>query len=308
MSLDGRLVVSARDFARTAVTDFMAKDSDRYHLHAGTAIEHLCKAVLARKNRALLADPRHQASMLRLAGVATDLTGPLKTIGAQEAIERSVAIVVDMKPLKETLVLLAGVRNGVVHFADSQDVISQHHTVFLRACGFMLDHLEEDDEAFWGEHYDVVVLRMDESAREDEKVFEELLAAARQRYQSRYSEIGETAKNAAIAAIEASYPGDSDDNPHKECPACGHTGILSGEVVVDWSPVEHDSGPPIAYFDPWEFECTVCGLQVPGDLLHVSAFGEQVEIHDYDIGGHYEDAAAQWAEMAEDARHDDFDL
>jgi hypothetical protein len=105
---------SAQDFALSALEAHHAGNHRRVPLDAGTALEHLAKACLARRSPALLADLKGGSpigsliGLLRIDGAATP--AKIRTVGMPEALDQA-ARFVRSKAAKDDLQILTNMRN-----------------------------------------------------------------------------------------------------------------------------------------------------------------------------------------------------
>lgn len=83
---------SAREFALSALDAHHAGNHRRVPLDAGTALEHLAKACLARRSPALLAEIKRDSSINSLIGLlgleSTNVPVKIRTVGLSEALHR----------------------------------------------------------------------------------------------------------------------------------------------------------------------------------------------------------------------------
>jgi hypothetical protein len=127
--------VSAREFALSALEAHHAGNHRRVPLDAGTALEHLAKACLARRSPALLAELKGDSSVSSLIGLlrieGTGVPAKIRTIGLSEALRR-IERFVRSKAVKDDLLTLVDMRNGIVHAAAAAEVEEVILTAFVQ--------------------------------------------------------------------------------------------------------------------------------------------------------------------------------
>ncbi len=174
---------SGRAFALSALEAHHAGNRRRVPLHAGTALEHLAKACLARRSLALLAELKNNSGsiksligLLRIEGAG----GPasIRTVGLSEALARA-GLFVRPKAAGDDLRLLIEMRNGIVHAADDADVEERVLAAFAQQADALLADLGTDRKDFWDGQLAVVnALLTDASDKLMHRVEVRLAAAA----------------------------------------------------------------------------------------------------------------------------------
>jgi hypothetical protein len=145
------LLTGARKFSALAMTACAGEDHELFALHAGVAVEHLAKAVLANKNPALLLDlrgGRRSTDMLyHLTGVKSVSAEKEWTIGAAEAISR----LRDLEVLSGDRMLdrLVELRNGTAH-SGGKGAAEDLLPVFARTVDVLLCDAGIAHDEFWG--------------------------------------------------------------------------------------------------------------------------------------------------------------
>lgn len=262
---------SARDFALSALEAHHAGKNRRVPLDAGTALEHLAKACLARRSPALLAELKGDSginsvmALLRIEGVA----GPaakIRTVGLTEALARARRFV-RSKADKADLDLLVDMRNGVVHAAEDTEVEERMLAAFTQQADALLDELNRDRADFWGGQLPVVdELLKDASDKVTHRV-DVRLAGAAAMLRSRYATEGE-AVILALQSLSKLAPL-ADNQRHHNCPVCNSFGAATGTHDVNWEVGDWDkeTGEPTnvdasVWFIADSFHCPVCGLRL----------------------------------------------
>ncbi len=248
----------------------------RHHLvalYAGTALEHLAKACLARRSPVLLAEFKNEDSSFRSVLLLLEIrtkagqhatSAPsalhLRTVSLRGAFERMRSFVTSAAGW-EDLMSLAGMRDGTVHAAADAEVATRIVVAFVKHVDALVADLRRDRGRFWGTRRPVADAL---SARARDTVTHAVqvkLASARANFQ-RYRE---PLVVQALQQAAASQPV-GQDQAHAECPACGSVGTVTGFHSADsaWS-----DGPGgaremglDAEFTAESFACPICGLRL----------------------------------------------
>ena len=143
---------SAREFAETALAAHHARKYRRVAIDAGTALEHLAKACLAKRSPGLLAEMKDEASyhsLSRLLGITGGKTSPrpLRTVGLWNALKRARTFVTS-KVAEQDLRTLADMRDGTVHAAENAEV-EQLSPIDQGVLGVRIAGLVVHDGADW---------------------------------------------------------------------------------------------------------------------------------------------------------------
>jgi len=294
--LSARLARSSGEFARSALGAMAEGRHSVFLLHAATALEHLAKAVLAARHPSLIAtaSSNNFESLLHLVGEGQHAKpkSRIRTIGAQEAIERAARFAPECIALLEDLRLLIWVRDGVVHLADASAATVEEVLVpYLRASEELRDALGLDRSAYWGDFIDVVDSALREHVKEARLRVESALAVARAEFARRYGDLDEKTKAAMVAAIEASYfPLDKYEEQLLDCPACGTPALVSGILDLDYDEDwDHREGILVGVhlagvtFIPRRLGCRACGLELDGrEELEATGIEQPWELKDVD--------------------------
>src|SRR5260221_988091 len=152
--------ISAREFAQTALDVHHAERHRLVALHAGTALEHLAKACLARRSPALLTDLKGEASfpsLLRLLEfTSSKAPRQLRTVSLRDALTRVKLLPVPSNASEDDLRTLVDVRDGTVHAAQEDELEERLLVAFVQHADALLMDLERDRAGFWGPQLSVV--------------------------------------------------------------------------------------------------------------------------------------------------------
>ncbi len=270
-------MTSAQTFGRSGLRALAAGDAAVFMLHAGTALEHLSKSLLASLHGSLIASLKDFDSLLHLSGLSKHAgTKPseMRTITLLEALERAGQIVPELGNLKTSLRPLVDGRNGVAHAALVDPDAAEHVAApFLRACDLLLAAMERERAEFWGDLLEVVDAREAASAEAAKIRALERLAAARAAFEVRYGSLSASGRDALLLAIAGSYAPEKYEQTLLDCPACATRALVEGTINVDWEPDwDHADGesyivgayPEVTIF-PQRLECRACGLRLEGE-------------------------------------------
>jgi hypothetical protein len=276
-----------------------------YMLHAATALELLAKAYLASLSGSLIAAPKHLDSLLHCSGLSGRARTPpwrVRTITMTEALDRVGYVEPTFDGHRPALQLLADVRNGVAHAGLVEPGAEEAVLApFLRACDFLIENVPNADRAtFWGDFLGPVDARLSESAKETEVIVADAIAAARSSFERQYGPMANSARVAALAAVENSYDVTKYEQSLTDCPACGRQALTSGNYDVDWEADWDQEGsrgepfivgayPVVSYF-PGYLHCRVCDLELDGEeQLEAAGIERLWKIEDADPTDFYEE-------------------
>lgn len=277
------LLSAAAKFAQSGLRARLEDDEMVFLLHASTSLELLAKAFLASMHASLIAANDFD-SLLHGVGEPKYARIPrerMRTITIGEALKRVGQILPELENLRESLQVLAAVRNGVVHAgqlsASTDDALL---VPFLRASDIVLAATEGGDrDQLWGELLEVVDTHLSDFAAAAERIATEAVVAARFVFEQRYGTMDEQARKAAFSAIENSYDLTKYEEDVTECPACSRMALTSGSYRVEWEPdFDYADGEsyvagvyPIVTFTPGYLNCRICGLELDGDEQLIAA-------------------------------------
>jgi hypothetical protein len=292
--LGERLARSSGDFARSALGAMSDAKHPTFLLHAATALEHLAKAVLAKRHPSLIAvaSKDNFDSLLRLIGEVQHAKpgSKLRTIGAREALDRASRFAPECVSLMPDLQLLIWVRDGVAHLADASDATVEEVLVpYLKASEELRGVLSIERTDYWGPFIDVVDSALREHVEQARLRVDAALAVARGEFARRFSEVDEPTKRAMVNAIEASYSPDRYEQQLIRCPACETLALVSGtldtEYDEDWDHRERVliSVHLVVLFIPDGLLCRACHLELDGrDEMNAAGVGEPWYLEDID--------------------------
>jgi hypothetical protein len=262
------LYKSAAKFARSALDAHHEGDHQRVALDAGTSLEHLTKACLAKRSPALLVELRtgNWVSLTVLCGLSQPGLKHLRTVGLREACERVKTFVTSPAP-KDDLDLLINLRDGVVHAAVNDQVEEQLLVAYALQADSILADMKVPRSTFWGAHQeDVDALLGDASDKVAERV-KMKLAAAKATLEKKYGVMTDEMLKAIWgitpridAMLESTAP----------CVVCGSDGVAEGEIWLDEA-LDNETGSVYGglRFTPTTFACQQCELRLtsPKEML-----------------------------------------
>lgn len=289
--------------SRLAPWRHYASDHRRVHIDAGTALEHLLKASLARRSPALVAELRGESSFRSIAallGVTGTDPSAVRTVGLRAALDRAGQFLKSQADMND-LRTLADIRNGVVHAAGDTEVEERILAAFLEHSDAVLTDLNRDRADFWGGQLRVVDMLIqgasDKVAHRVGVRLEEAEAALERRISAEGNAVVD-----AVIALSGSVPLAADQRI-RSCPVCGSAGVATGEYSVEWEPYDwNDDGQVSAvagevWFTAHSFRCPVCFLRLVSEAEVGKAFDAvwQIEGADwrkYEPVYEYDDDAA----------------
>lgn len=293
--LSVRLARSSSEFAASALAAMSDGKHSVFLLHAATALEHLAKAVLAARHPSLIAAARNDnfESLLLLIGEAK-VAKPgarIRTIGAQEALDRAGRFAPECVSLIEDLRLLIWVRDGVAHLADASPAsVEKVLAPYLKASEELRAVLGTDKGLYWGGFGDLVDQALKEHVQQARLRVDAALTVARAQFERRFVDLAEDAQKAVLAAIEESYsPLQKYEEQLIDCPACDTTAVVAGtlreEYDEDW---DHREGVLLSVhvailFIPASLLCHACHLRLSGrDEMDAAGIGDAWYLQDVD--------------------------
>jgi hypothetical protein len=261
------------DLAVSAVDSFLEDRWAVFALHAGTAVELLAKARLARRHPSLIVKDGHFKSLLAAIG-HTDLAAQhVRTIGALQACERVAAMDGQFASILPSIGPILDLRNGTAHLgAVDKNQAEALLPDFLRA----IELLVEDPDGFWGERSAWVIERVNEAIEAQRAMAIDAIEAARSRWTRRIDDLGEGAIRALVDNVVRGLPvireSEKTDLSVEACPVCTTPVIVYGTTEVEWEPdvsVEGgeayiSGGSPGFTFYPSHLLCSACGLELQG--------------------------------------------
>jgi len=263
----------ALDFARTALEAHHDENYRRVALDAGTALEHLAKAALARRSPALLAELKNDSSgtllawFLRIDGAKTPAR--VRTIGLWEALTR-VRQFVSSNASDDDLRALVDMRDGVVHAAQEAEIETRILTAFVQHADALLADLCHERANFWAEQLGVVDALLADATNKVAHTVAIKLAAAEASYAHEYGSMAPTVARMIRAAREVSSSASLlAGEALMRCPVCESNGIAIGEYNVEYHPSEWDEETlnvtnveGVVWFAASGFSCRICRLRL----------------------------------------------
>jgi hypothetical protein len=281
---------SARDFALSALEAHHAGNYRRVPLDAGTALEHLAKASLARRSPALLAELKNDSSihsvitLLRIEGAGSPAS--VRTVGLAQALKRVDRFVKSKTPERD-LDTLVDMRNGIVHAADDVEVEERILAAFAQHADALLEDLGRDHKDFWGGQLAVVDALLKDASDKLAHRVEVRLAAAEAWLEHRYVTEGKAVMDVVRALSNSAILTHSER--FRQCPVCGSHSIAIGEHSVEYEPADWDKDTgevtnvvPEVWFSARSFRCNVCGLRLDSQAEMDKVFDPVWQIEDAD--------------------------
>ncbi|MFE9865859.1 hypothetical protein ACFYPZ_24495 [Streptomyces sp. NPDC005506] len=254
------LISGAKKFAHSALDAHANDDEEVFLLHAGVSIERLAKAVLAKRSPFLLMEMKgNDDALFQIAGL--EQATKIRTIGAAQAIVRLKRLGVLPQAKDPHLDELIELRNGVAHLLASHDGSFDAMAVFAKTTTTLLDAWGRyGAEQYWGPHYGLVELTLNEAVEKAARHFNRLIEQARYRLAQRTKGLPRTAMEALLkedsvhAAI--TWPASRTVLLPRKCPSCDHFGAL-----LTGPPVLITRGKPGEAI-PGRFTCFICELDL----------------------------------------------
>jgi hypothetical protein len=281
---------SAREFALSALEAHHAGNHRRVPLDAGTALEHLAKACLARRSPALLAELKNDSSVGSLIGLlgieGAGAPAKIRTVGLTEALSR-IGQFVRSRAVKDDLQTLVNIRNGIVHAAEDAEVEERILTAFVQQADSLLADLGPERGDFWDGQLAVVDALLKDASDKLAHRVEVRLAAAAAMLERRYAIEGEAVVS-ALRTLSKSVPLTAGQR-FRACPVCDSHGVATGGHGVEWVPDDwdKDTGQVInvsgeVWFTAQKFYCPVCNLRLDSIAEIDKVFDPVWEIEDAD--------------------------
>ena len=281
---------STREFALSALEAHHAGNHRRVPLDAGTALEHLAKACLARRSPALLAEMKNDSSVGSVIGLlGIEGAGPpekIRTVGLTGALSR-IGRFVRSKAVKDDLQTLVDIRNGVVHAAEDTEVEERILTAFVQQADSLLADLGRERGDFWDGQLAVVDALLKDASDKLAHRVEVRLAAAAAMFERRCDTEGEAVVS-ALRTLSGSVPL-TEGQRFRACPVCDSHAVATGGHGVEWIPDDWDkdtgqvtnvSGE--VWFTAQKFYCPVCKLRLDSVAEIDKVFDPVWEIEDAD--------------------------
>jgi hypothetical protein len=242
-----------------------------FPMFAGHAIELACKALLADQNLAFLAPERSFPVTLTLWKFRDDIerlpTGT-PTIGAKVAFQRLTDLHPAMEELRSGVTELLAQRNGEVHLGVI-DATTQNRTIvsFVKAMNVLLGISDEEFDAFWSPHSELVRSILDDNAKQVQRAVQLKISAAIEQFKVIQSlPLGH--RDAVVSVISSQQSEPEIDEATVKCPACQSIALATGANELEVGDVSvHRDGTIEGVeswleFTPLSLRCPYCGLHL----------------------------------------------
>jgi hypothetical protein len=306
------LYASAQRFAQSTLEAHHKGDHQRVAIDAGTALEHLTKACLARRSPALLVElrpgPNNWASLVLLCGFPEGQPKQVRTVGLREAHER-LKTSVSSVALKRDLALLIDLRDGVVHAAVNEPVEERILVAFVQQAEAIVADIGKPRKAFWKERIGVVDALLADAVDKVKHRVGVKLEAAKAAFQDKYAGMRPAIRN-LIVRVEPRF--DEIAEAATECPACGSKGVATGKYSLEEEVQYYEDDPEpsvfgMVRFTAKDFFCQLCGLRLttPAELVAAGVPGEwdvpEIDVADFVESLPFDDpishTESEWAEL-----------
>lgn len=307
-----QFITSAQEHAQDA---FGAKARGRGSaaaLHLGVMLEHLAKAYLVGLNPAYIVDGKAPFDSLLVAtGHAkyAKADTKIRTIGAKDALKRFAQL---NPPFQVTprLDQVIDARDGAAHAGDRAEDLDQLLHTALQAAQTILSALKHDTAAFWADYTSTVTTILTEHTNRVRATVQLRIDQASRDYNERFGQLDDQATAMLTAALESAFAAANEDSTAEHCPACRHTGLLTGRVDHRWEAdfdFDHDGSFVSGHYAqlvlyPTKFQCPGCRLRLDGDELEmVPGLADEHVLRDLtedessELAADY--AADYWAEL-----------
>ncbi|MET8511959.1 hypothetical protein [Streptomyces sp. NPDC005077] len=254
------LISGAKKFAHSALDAHANDDEEVFLLHAGVSIERLAKAVLAKRSPFLLMEMKgNDDALFQIAGL--EQATKIRTIGAAQAIVRLKRLGILPQAKDAHLDELIELRNGVAHLLASHDGSFDALAVFAKNTTTLLDAWGDyDAERYWGPHYGLVELTLNEAVEKAARHFGRLVEQARYRLAERTRGLPPAALEAFVEAHALRtafvWPEIRSLVVPRECPSCRNfAALITGPSVLIMKGRPGEAAPK-------RFLCRVCLLDL----------------------------------------------
>lgn len=285
-----------------ALAAWIDDDHGKVSVHAPHAVELLGKAVLWRESPTLLLPLANgaEASLFILAQKPDLTAAGLRTIGLATVLARLEKLLGALPLDNKQRSRMADTRNGAMHVG-TQDQTRYVLTDAITVCSLLLPRIERTPSAFYGQHKELAEGLIKKRRTEVEHRVATKRARADRVFSNLETSLGENEFEEVTSSRQASAEDDLDPGAYsaaqgldQDCPVCGFTGRLFGDVDVDHE-LEYEQLPdgdivPILSSDyyritliPKAFACNVCKLEL-GDREELQAAG--LETEPLDVQGH----------------------
>lgn len=299
---EATLVASASRWMQEALAAWIDDDHGKVSVHAPHAVELLGKAALWRESPTLLLPLASNAegSLFILAQRPDLAASGLRTIGLATVLARLEKLLGALPLNPKQRSRMADTRNGALHVG-TQDQTRYVLTDAITVCSLLLPRIDRSASAFYGQYADMAAGLVQERRTEVEHRVATKRARAQRVFSNLESSLEENEFEEVTTSRQASAEDELDPDTFsaaqaldQDCPVCGFTGRLFGDVDVDHE-LEYEQLPdgdivPILASDYFTitfiskaFACNVCKLEL-GDREELQAGG--LETDPLDVQGH----------------------
>ncbi len=284
---------SAQEAAQRALRLFVSDDRLELlqaALAAGTAVEHLAKAVIVSVEPTLLADKVDRDTLLWLSGKgnrAETRATRIRTVGALNAVKLVAALHKGASVPSILAEAALEARNAAAHvgLVDRDEL---HGAVggMCSTVDVFLNLMGSDRGPFWGDYLGVADTLIEADRAAVEQIVAAKFASAHARL-ARLTDALPADYTALVLATMAQKPLIADHEEERPCPACGQRAWLACDVEEGDVEFDHDEDSVSAWVSrtayPLWFECSVCGLTLDERELQHLGLGVPIELDDRDL-------------------------
>lgn len=250
--------------------------ASRVAIDAGTALEHLAKACLAKRSPALLTELKNEGSfpsLLRLLGIAAgEPPRQLRTVGLRDALAR-VKMLVTSQAAEADLRMLVDMRDGTVHAAQDEQVEERLLAAFVQHADALVADLGRDRAKLWGGQLTVVdALLADATDKVAHRVGVKL-AEARANFQRRFGILEPSDLEPFLDLLVPDPAGilEVGAEERADCPACGRPCYMHGTHRVLWKDDQDGNRVGTVWLLADASVCRFCGLHLDSAAEMTSA-------------------------------------
>jgi hypothetical protein len=282
------LLDSAQRHSQNALDKFSSEHvSDQLDaaVSVGCCVEHLAKSYLASIHPTLIAERVDRDTILHLSGKSGLAQSPatqMKTRGAHDSLMCVKQFLPTLRYNTNNDGLVLQVRNAALHmslvdFSELRKAI----VGMIRIADDVLAAISLRRDSFWiARQLPIVDDMLDTAVDETKKIVAAKLASARLRLTQITRGLPSETSDLVLLALSGKQFTGADYEQDHACPACSQMGWLicsvEDERFFDQSDDDSQVASFIAY--PFEFECSVCGLDLVKDELAIFDFPNEIEI------------------------------
>jgi hypothetical protein len=281
-----------------AIHHYLSHEHDQFLMQAAICFELLGKGRLAAIHPSLIVDKDFD-SFLHVCAEGKHAKRPpwnIRTITATEVLQRCIQLHPSLNDFKDRLKLLAELRNSAIHLGEIvEEERKEIFHEFLASTSLIAGVMGLTGEAFFGQYAELVDTHLNESLTEVNRLTAEKLALAKTDYNKKYGSHHLDQAEFLITSVEIAYDPVRYEQQLADCPACGHRGMLSGSIDVEWqADFDRDGEPEGAYpevtLKPSHFVCNLCDLDLDGSAeLKAAGFPETINVDDVDPSDFYDE-------------------